>query len=211
MSRGKPAGTGAHDEDVGVIVHRFGGIGVQRDDGCESPEARGAADERLIETLPRPARRHERFVIEACRQEARQVVIERAPIEAQRRPAVLALGGQALVQGQRSRQLVRLASARADHIDERAGLLGPCGHDAAGPVVLEAAADQPHAVGEKRRGERVARERFQISRVESKAQRAGRVGERPRGDAAGTRHQRPRSGPPAPAAASTERISCVSV
>src|SRR5215469_16256371 len=113
MRRGKPTGTGAHDEDVGVIVHRFCGLGVRWNDGRESPEACGAADEGLVQALPCPAGCHEGFVVEARRKEAPQAVVDRTPVEAQRRPAVLALGDEALAQGQRGREAVWLASARA--------------------------------------------------------------------------------------------------
>ena len=63
--------------------------------------------------------------------------------------------------------------------DERVRLLDAGREDAARPVVLEAAADEAHAVGEQRRGERVARHGRPASAVEGE-RRAAACGRRGR-------------------------------
>src|ERR1700728_1710336 len=58
----------------------------------QTPETRGAADQRLVEPLPQARRPHEGLVVEARTDERCEGLIERAEIEAQRGPAVLARG-----------------------------------------------------------------------------------------------------------------------
>ena len=120
-------------------------------------EARGAADQRLVELLPELRRPHEGLVVEAGDEEAREPVVHRADVEAQRRPAVLARGDQPVVELGRGRARVRLAPRAGAQFDQRVRLFRACREDAARAVILERAADQLHAVGEQRRGERVAR------------------------------------------------------
>ena len=75
----------------------------------------------------------------------------------QARPAVLALGLQALVElDLRRAQVRRVARRVAPHADERTGLFGACRQNAARPVIFEGAAEEVHAVCEQRGGERVA-------------------------------------------------------
>ena len=94
------------------------------------------------------------------------------------------------MQQQRRGEPVGLASAHADHVDERTGLFGTCRHDAARPVVLEAAGNEALAVGEQSRGERVARKALHAAPVEAKAHRPIGVGQQTAGDTAGSAHQR---------------------
>jgi len=79
-------------------------------------------------------------------------------------------------------EAVRLAPVGTDHVDERTGLFGTCGHDAARPVVLEAACNEALAVGEQSRGERVALEAGHPAPVEAKAHRPIGVGQQTAGD-----------------------------
>ena len=84
-------------------------------------------------------------------------IVERADIEAEAGPAVLAVGLEALVElDLRGAQVRGVARGIAPHRHQRVRLLGAGGQDAARPVVLERAPDEVHAVGEQRRGERVA-------------------------------------------------------
>jgi hypothetical protein len=109
--------------------------------------------------------------------------------------------------------MVRLAAAGGDHIDQCARLFRAGRHDAARPVVLEAAADQPPAVGQQRRRQRVARQALHQLPVEAKAERARSVGEQTLGDTSRSLHQRPGScgSDGCSCAPPTQRISCVSV
>ena len=64
--------------------------------------------------------------------------------------------------------------ARGDG-DECVGLLDPGGHDPAGAMVLEAAADEVDAVGEQGRGQRVAGEARAVAALEAERTRRAAV------------------------------------
>src|SRR5687768_14340754 len=72
-------------------------------------------------------------------------------------------------------QVRRLARRVAAHGHERVWLLGTGGDDAARPVVLERAPDEVHAVGEQRRGQRVAGEALTGRAVEAEPERTSPV------------------------------------
>ncbi len=175
----EPRRAAAHDqhvamgEPVGIRV----GIGLLR----RHAQARRAADHGLEQLGPErraldEARTHEGLVVEARGEERRQEVVHGADVEAPRRPAVLARGDEALVELHLGHaQVRRLAGAVARHGAERVGLLGAGGQKAAGAVILEGAADEVHAVGEQRRGERVAVAALVGVAVEGEAERAGAV------------------------------------
>ena len=67
----------------------------------------------------------------------------------------------------------------------------PAGQDAARPVVFERAADQPDAVGEQRRSERVAGKARVAPAVERELERPGAVDEAARGKAPDSRQPSP--------------------
>jgi hypothetical protein len=119
-------------------------------------EAGGLADEGLIELLPQRARPHEGLVVEARAEEAREQAVHRADIEVERRPAVLARCGEPGIELLHRGTAVGLAPPAGADRHQRIGFRGAGGEDAARAVILEAAADQPHAVCEQRRGESVA-------------------------------------------------------
>ena len=129
-------------------------IGLVRRDA----EAGRRADVRLVEALPGRLRPHEGLVVEAGRKQRRGDVVDRADVEGERRPAVLRLGGQPVIELlHRGADIRRLARRVALDRDQRVRLLGAGRQDAARPVILERAADEMHAIGEQRRGQRVAR------------------------------------------------------
>jgi len=97
MRGGEPRGARADHQHIGVIVHGLGRSCVIADERLEPAQARSPADQRLVEPLPGPARRHESLVVKARRQEAGDEIVERQHITPERRPAVLALGHEALV------------------------------------------------------------------------------------------------------------------
>ena len=80
------------------------------------------------------------------------------------------------------RPIVRIdATAAAVDREQRIGLLGAVAEDAARPMILERAADEVDAVGEQRRGDRVAGVRLDGLAVEAHARsacrdRCGRLG-----------------------------------
>ena len=70
----------------------------------------------------------------------------------------------------RGREQHRLGERVLD-LDEAAGVLGPCGGEAARAAQLDAGGHLMHAVGEQRRGERVAGVAGQLAVVEGEGQR----------------------------------------
>ena len=94
-------------------------------------------------------------------------------------------------------------------LDERVGLVDAGADDAARPVILEAAADEMHAVGEQRCGQRVAGEAFVPDAVELERQRLRAIDDSAARQAAGLRHGATcGNGSPGPALAT---MSCVRV
>ena len=72
-------------------------VGVRRSGGTTDP--RGAPDEVFVAKPPARRRRpHEGLVVEACRQQARQGVVDGPDIEAKRRPPILTGGDQTVEQ-----------------------------------------------------------------------------------------------------------------
>ena len=146
---GKSRGTCADHEDVAMRVTRGVAIGVCRP--RRYAEARGCADARLVERLPRAARPHEGLVVEARGDEGRHQIVDGTDIEREARPAVLALRHEAVVELELRGAHVRGAARRIPaHTHERIGFLGARGQHAPRPVILEGAAEQMHAVGQQR-------------------------------------------------------------
>src|SRR5262249_29726548 len=103
-------------------------------------------------------------------------VIERTNIEGETRPAVLTFRLEPCVELELRGTYVRGVARRITvHTDERIRFLRSCGQHAAGPVILEGAAQQMHAVGEERGGERVARKAGIAHPIESEGERARAV------------------------------------
>ena len=109
-------------------------------------------------------------------------------VKCQRRPAVLALRLEAVVELGGGGARVRLAPGAGAQLDDRVRLLRAGREDAARPVVLERAADQRDAVGQQRRGERIAGMALVGAAVELEQQRLAAVDEAAGGDAVGLRH-----------------------
>ena len=96
---------------------------------------------------------------------------------AQRRPPVLAGGGEPLIELGHGRARVGLATRAVAQFNERVGLLGAGGEDAARPVIFERAPHETHAVRQQRRGQRVAGIPAIGLAVEGERQRARAVDE----------------------------------
>ena len=148
-----PAGPAPRDEHVaeGVAAIVVIGVGLVRG----PPESRRLADEVLVEHPPR-AGPHERLVVEPGREQLRGGVAERSHVEFERRPAVLAGGGESVVELDPGRLQVRLGPGSCADAHEGIGFFRSGSEDPAPAVILEAAPDEPHAVRQQRRGERVA-------------------------------------------------------
>ncbi len=173
--RGGEAGrAGADDQDVGM--GEAGGVAVGVGLGRRGAEAGGVADHRLVDAVPEGARPHEGLVVEAGREQRAEPVVDRADIEGQRRPAVLAGRVEAVAQFLDRGTGVRLeAAGAAAGADQGIGLVGAGRDHAAGAVVLERTAHEVDAVGEQRRGQGVPGEALIGLAVEGEAHRAAGV------------------------------------
>src|ERR1700736_223279 len=115
-----------------------------------SAETRGPSDERFVEHPRATARSYKGLVVKAGLKQRRESACDRHEIELNRWPAVLALADQPFVEfGRRHRHVWRAPSAGAQR-QKSVRLLDPGGQKPPRPVILEAAADQAHAVGEQR-------------------------------------------------------------
>ena len=185
--RGKAGRSGADDEHV--AVGEAAGITVGIAGLRRFAETGGVANDRLVNPVPgpvrpEPARAHEGLVVEAGREQRREQVVDGADIERERRPAVLADRRQTLKEFHlRSAQVWRVAPAAAVHGDERVRLLGAGRQDAARPMIFVRAADKMHAVGEQRRGERIAGTAPIALAIERETERLGAIDAAARGRA----------------------------
>jgi hypothetical protein len=173
--RRQPRHPGADDEHVAPRMHLLVAVGVAA--RRRRPEPRRPADQRLVDPLPEALRPHQRLVVESRRDDARDQAVDRSHIPLQARPAVLADGGQPLMQLDLRGAQVRLVPSPLADADQRVGLLRAQPDKPARPMVLEAAAEQRLAVGEHRRGQRVAGKARHAPAVEGETQRLRPVDE----------------------------------
>ena len=172
LRRGEARGPGPDDQHVAMGIAALVAVGVRLEG--RAAEAGGAADDVLV-SEPELLRPHEGFVVEAGRQEPPEIVVHAHHIEADARPGVDAGGPQAVVELDLGRAQVRLGARPGFQLNERVGLLGAGREDASRPVVLEAAPDQHDAVGQERRGQRIAGETRIGAAVEGEPERTGAV------------------------------------
>ena len=177
--RGEAGDTAADHENVAVDVDLLVGIRVAA--FRRLAEARRAADEGLVDVLPERLRPHEGLVVEAARQEARELVVDGADIPVQRRPAVLRDGRHAIEDLDLRRPQVRLMPGAEADADQCVHFLRAQAHHAAGAVILEAAAE--HALARRQYGgsDGVALETAQGLAVEGEGDLLRTVDEAPAG------------------------------
>ena len=157
---GDAGGAGADHQDLamGVLVDVAVWIGLL----WGFPQAGGGADRGFVEPGPERRRPQEGLVIEPRRQQRAEPSGGGAEVEAQRWKAVLAGGGQSLVQFDLSGTQVGCdPTAPAIDGDQGIRFLRSRRQDASGAVVFERAADQVDAIRQQGRGQCVAR----VSRV----------------------------------------------
>ena len=174
QGRREPGRAAAHHQHVAVREGLVVAVGIAL--GRRLAEARGAADELLPEQPAlRRGRPHEGLVVEARGQDLRDPARHRAQVEGERGPAVLRLRDQAVVELALRRLDVRLGARLRADLHQRVRLLDAGADDAARPVVLEAAADEVHAVRQQRRGQRVAGIALVALAVEGEGERPAAV------------------------------------
>ena len=139
------------------------------------PLIRRAADEWLPKVMPRALGPHEGFVVKPRAKEGMGKVERLLEVEFERRPAVLALGGEACKNLLRGGAGVGQAVRPRAKLDQRVWLFGASGEHPPWAVILEAPAHQPHAVGQKRRGHGIARVGAVAFSVKGKRNRARTV------------------------------------
>ena len=186
--RGRETGNAGADHQhvtMGIAAGIVVGVVLGRRDA----ETGGGADQRLVDVLPGLLRPHEGLVVEAGGEEGRQQVVDRADIEGERRPAVLRDHLHAVEDVLHRGAHVRLlAGGIALDADQGIRLLGAGRDDAARAVILEGTADEMDAVGEKRRGDRVAFERRVALAVEGETRSLCRGETACTGDTIGAAH-----------------------
>ena len=171
----KPRRTRPRDQHVAMVKALL--VRVPAGSSGRSSKARHPADEPSVE-VPPAGRPHERLVVEPGREQRRQPVVDRPQVEADARPAVDAACAQAVPEQEGRRPCVGLVVV-AIELHDGVGLLGPGGDDPPRAVVLEAAADQTHAVGHQGGGEGVTRVALVDFPVEPKMNPAGTINECP--------------------------------
>src|SRR5262245_30646996 len=118
---------------------------------------------------------HESLVVEAGREQPGKQLVDRAQVEGQAGPAMLAARIEPVDQFLgRGKRVGRGARTVADG-DEGRSLLETGAHDPARPVILEAARDQPPAVGQQRGCQRIAGETLQPCAIEREPDRASAI------------------------------------
>jgi len=138
-------------------------------------QTRGLANEGLVDMLPERTREHEHLVVEARRQEARQMRVDRADVEFEARPVVLRCRGQPVEHLCRGDTLVRLETPPLAEIDQSVGFLGPARDDPARAVVFERPPHQHLVIGQQCRGKRIAFISAQMFAVEGEGHRLAAV------------------------------------
>ena len=171
--RRQPGDAAAHHHRFGKAVGLFITVGIGI--GRRPAQARAAADDRLEQVLPEGARMDEGLVVKARGQQRRQPVGDRAQIGVQRGPAVLAAQHHARHQGRGAGPLVRFEPAALAQPEQGVRFLGPRGEGPARAVILEGPAHQHLAVGQQRRGQRVALHAAQVPAVEAEGKLPGAV------------------------------------
>ena len=182
-------GTGADDGDVAMRV--FEGVVVGIGFARRAPHARRATNDRLVDRFPRALRLHEGLVVEAGGHERGEQAVDGKGVPLERGPGVLAERAQALVElDLRRAQIGRDAALAGVERDERVGIVRAEGQDAARAVIFERSGDEMRAVGDERRGERVARAADVTLAVEGEAEGLGAI-DAPALASAGTRRSSP--------------------
>ena len=119
----------------------------------DAPESGHGANRAFISL---PARPEERLVVEPRGQERRELVDKSGAIAGGRRRRVDRAHGEIVLERFRRRPQVRRRCSVPRHVDDRVRLFRPRAPDSARAVVFEAAADNPDAIGDERRGDAVA-------------------------------------------------------
>ena len=153
--RSQPGRAATDHQNLAMCVVMQIATGIRH--GRRVPQTRRTTDGRFVQPPPQRARPHEGLVVESGGQQRRHHIRHRADIEPQRRPPVLALRAQPVVQRDLCRALVRrdTAAAAVDR-DQRVGFLRAGRQDAARPMIFERAPHQVHVIGEQGGGQCIA-------------------------------------------------------
>ena len=100
-------------------------------------------------------RTHEGLVVKPCWNEAGDQLIDRLGVVFQVRPAILAVGDQAVIQFRHGGAGIGFLAGPFPHSDQRIGFFCPGREYPAGAVIFETARDQFDIICHQRRGKRV--------------------------------------------------------
>ena len=152
---GKARGACPHDKHIAVQIAAGVMVGVKF--GRRPAKTGGAADEGLIDLVPEGLGPHEGLVVEARRKQHIEPVVDRAEVEFQTGPLVLAFRRQTAVDLLHGGAGVGFKPAwPTTGADQGVRLFGPCSHHATRTVVFEAAPHEVFAIGQQSRGDGIA-------------------------------------------------------
>ncbi len=177
---------------------------------AERPKASCAADDRLIDLFPERGGPHECLVIEPGGKEVGQKVVHLHRVKGQRRPTVLRIGPQPVIEFRRRRPRVGFLARAFAQFDNRVGFFRSGGHRATRAVVFERPSHQAHDIGQQGGGQRVALVTLVILAVETEGIGLGPV-DQPAVQTVLLAHADRSSASATSRANSTDVISCVTV
>ena len=151
--RHQAGGAGADHQHIAVRVGLLVLVGVRQ--LGRGAEARGAADDGLVDLLPEALRPHEGLVVEARDEDRGCQRVDGTHVEVQQGPVVLAPGDEAVIDLDHGGAGVGFLAAALAQFNERVGFGRTRGDHAARAMVLEGAAHQRDAIGHEGGGQRV--------------------------------------------------------
>ena len=155
LRRGQAGRAGPDHQYVAMGMAMVVDVGIGPPGGAA--KSRHAPDRRFVQASPEGLRPHECLVVEARNQKTGQKARRRAGIEAQMGPAVDAACREAVMQFHLRRTEIGLGRISPPQLDDGVGFVGARPDHAPRAVVLEAAGEKSHAVGQQGRRERVPR------------------------------------------------------
>ena len=162
----EPRDTTADDQHVAKGVEMFIGIAIRL--LRRFAQTGRVADDRLVDMLPEGARVDEHLVVEARGQKAAEVFVDRANVEFEAGPVVLAFRLEPVEKIGGRGALVGFKPVALPEVHQRVGFFRARRHDAARTVVFERPPHQHLVIRQQGRGQGIALEAAQLLSVERK-------------------------------------------
>ncbi len=153
QSRSNPGGAAPNHKHI--TESEFLGIGIRVSLHWGLTQSCRTSDNLFIDRRPPGGGEHKGLIVESSRKQLGNFLVHRLHIKLHRRPAILAGGGQPVIQIHHSGAGIGFRARSCFQLNQGIGLFGSGAHNAARAVVFEAAPDQLHAIGQQGRGQRV--------------------------------------------------------